>query len=342
MRDIAILEPATINPELIVRSNGDARPVAPSGIRSNLSWEDVGRELAVDRWVSSSPSANTRAAYRRDIRRWFAWCDLYGIRLEDARRWDVDAFRDEMNDDDPPPKVATVRRRIAAVSSFYTYWVREDVLPRNPAAHAGRPKALKEPGSIALTRAQARQLLDYVDQLPDIRPSLIVRMLLETGMRVSEMCGATAADLGYSSGHRTLTITRKGGLRATLPLTPRLAHDVEVYLCGRSVGPLLATSGCKNDGVPGHLDRGYVRDFLRRISVEAGLPSEVCERMHPHVLRHTVATLLDEEGVPIQEIQRILGHADPRTTQGYTAHRRGLDSSPVYVLGRMLAAAEGV
>ncbi|WP_255220255.1 tyrosine-type recombinase/integrase [Actinomadura chibensis] len=59
--------------------------------------------------------------------------------------------------------------------------------------------------------------------------------------------------------------------------------------------------------------------------------------MHPHVLRHTVATLLDEEDVPVQEIQRLLGHADPRTTQGYIDKRRTLDASPVYVMGRLLA-----
>jgi site-specific recombinase XerD len=333
MRDVAILEPATISQRENVPSGRHLPP-------ATLRWEDVGRELAVDRWVSASPSANTRTAYRGDIRRWFAWCDLYGIRLEDARRWDIDAYRDEMADDEEPPKVATVRRRLAAVSSFYTYWVREDVLPRNPAVHAARPRALKEPTSVALTRAQARQLLDYVDQLPDIRPALVVRLLLETGMRVSELCGATVADLGYTGGHRTLTITRKGGLRATLPLTPGLAHGFDVYLQGRTVGPLLATSGCKNDGVPGPLERKYVRGLLRRLVVEAGLPSEVCERMHPHVLRHTVATLLDEAGLTIQEIQRLLGHADPRTTEIYVEHRRGLDSSPVYVLGRMLATAE--
>jgi site-specific recombinase XerD len=310
-----------------------ASPVsAPNAVQV---WSG-GRAAAVERWVTASPSEHTRTAYRGDIRRWFDWCDLYGVDVTAARRWDVDAYRDEMNDHDPPPAIATVRRRLAAVSSFYRYWVQEDLLPRNPAAHATRPKAPREPGSIALTRAQARQMLDYVDGLPDVRAALVVRLLLETGMRVSEMCNATVADLGYTGGHRTLTITRKGGLRATLPLTPGLSHGLEAYLSGRDTGPLLATSGAKR-GTPGPLDRGYVRALLQRLAVEAGLPSEVCERMHPHVLRHTVATLLDEEGVTIQEIQRLLGHADPRTTEGYTAHRRGLDSSPVYVLGRMLA-----
>lgn len=324
MRAVAIMEPAATGKRSF--------PVA------EVRWEDVGRKLAVDRWVNASPSDNTRAAYRGDIGRWFAWCDLYGIPLEGARRWDVDAYRDEMADDDPTPKTATVRRRLAAVSSFYRYWVREDLLPRNPAEHAGRPKALKEPGSIALTRAQARQLLVYAEQLPDIRAAVIVRLFLETGMRVSELCGATVADLGYSGGHRTLTITRKGGLRATLPLAPGLAHGIDVYLQGRASGPLLATSGCqREDGQPWHLARKYVRELLRRLAVEAGLPPEVCERMHPHVLRHTVATLLDEEGLTIQETQRLLGHADPRTTELYIEHRRGLDSSPVYVLGRLLS-----
>lgn len=295
-----------------------------------------GRDKAVDIWLTAYTSPNTRNAYKVDFNRWMGWCDTYGIPIESARRGDVDAYRAEMDDDDPPPAPATVARRLSAVSSFYKYWSAEDVLPRNPALHARRPKAPGEPSSIALTRQQATNLIARAD-LDGPRSSLAVRMLLETGMRVSELCGATVPDLAYTSGHRTLTITRKGGKRATIPLTPATGHLLGEYLDGRQAGPLLQTSGAKSEGVPQPLGRGYVRDLLRRLAVEADLPREVCERMHPHVTRHTVATLLDEAGVPIQEIQRMLGHADPRTTQIYTEHRKGLDASPVYVMGRLLS-----
>lgn len=213
----------------------------------------------------------------------------------------------------------------------------EDLLDRNPAAHARRPKASTEPGSIALTRDQLQQLLAYVDQLLDARATLVVRLLAETGMRVSELCNSAVEDRGVSSGHRTLTIVRKGGVSATTVLLPATAHLLDGYLAGRTTGPLLQTSGCKS-GQPGPLDRRYVRDLVRRMARDAGLPAEVVERMHPHVLRHTAATLLDEAGVPMQRIQRQLGHADIRQTEMYAGHRQDLAASVVYVLGQILAA----
>jgi integrase/recombinase XerD len=296
------------------------------------------REAAVQIWLTSVKSAHSQAAYARDIKKWFDWLDLYGVPLEHARRGDVDAYRSEMYDTDREPAIATVRRRIAVVSSFYNYWVEEEELIRNPAKHARRPVANKQPGSIALTLSQLNQLIAYVDQLPDIRPAVIIHLLAELGMRVSELCGAMVSDLSVSSGHRTLTITRKGNVRAAVVLLPSTGHLIDVYLNGRTSGPLVATSGVKRGGVPGHLDRKYVRDLCRRLVVEAGLPPEICERMHPHVLRHTAATLLDEAGVPMQRIQELLGHADIRQTELYAGHRRSLAASPVYALGGLLAA----
>ena len=84
------------------------------------------------------------------------------------------------------------------------------------------------------------------------------------------------------------------------------------------------------------MGRGYVRRLLRRVAADAGLPPEVVERMHPHVLRHSATTLLAEDGVPLHEIQLLLGHADLRTTQRYIHHAQSLDASPVYRLARMV------
>ncbi|MFI0374208.1 tyrosine-type recombinase/integrase [Actinomadura sp. 1N219] len=215
-----------------------------------------------------------------------------------------------------------------------------NVLARNPAAHVRRPRQSDEPSSIALTRAQAVALIAAADT-DGLRSAIITRLLLEIGMRVSELCAADA--FASTSGHRTLGIVRKGGKVAALPVTPATAHVIDRYLNGRTDGPLLCTSGAKCAGVPQPLDRGYVRDLLRRLAVEAGLPREVCEAMHPHVLKHTVGTLLDEENVPVQEIQRLLGHADPRTTQGYALVQPALSppyQAPVIVAGQFHGALE--
>jgi integrase/recombinase XerD len=75
----------------------------------------------------------------------------------------------------------------------------------------------------------------------------------------------------------------------------------------------------------------------RRMAREAGLPPEVWQHMHPHVLRHSAATVLAADNVPITEIQALLGHADIRTTQRYIHHQEGLDASLVYRMAGLLA-----
>jgi integrase/recombinase XerD len=312
------------------------RPGPGSSVRDvdAARWDEDedARELAVRIWLRAKTSEHTRLAYRGDITLWFAWCDEEDVPIADARRGDVDEWRDSM---DGAP--ATIARRLSAVSSFYDYWLSEDVVSRNPAKRASRPKVSSAPRSIRLTRRQAGQLLAHVDQLTDPRPAVIVRLLAETGMRVSELCGARVTDLGLSGGHHVLTITRKGGTVQQLPVAASTWARVDAYLGGRAGGYILEVARTERRRSDGRMDRSYVRQLLRRTARAAGLPAEVWEHMHPHVLRHSAATLLAEDNVPVHEIQALLGHADLRTTQRYIHHAQELDASPVYRLAALLA-----
>lgn len=300
-------------------------------------WSEAdARDLAVEIWLTSKPSPHSREAYRRDITGWFAWCDLNDIPVRDARRADVDEWRDLLTSRSESP--ATIKRRMCAVSSFYDYWLAEEIVSRNPAKRAKRPKVSGKPTSTALTRDQAAALIAHVNGLADLRPGVIVRLLAETGMRVSELCNARVADIGMTDGHHTLTITRKGGEDQALPIAGSTYERVLAYLDGRRDGWLIEVKRTERRRISdGRMDRSYVRALLRRISRQAGLPDEVHERMHPHVLRHSAATILAAAGVPPHEIQKLLGHADLRSTQRYIQHSKDLAASPVYRLAGLLA-----
>lgn len=311
---------------------GTVVPTAESAIDFT---SHAARTAARDMWLRSldKRSRNTQDAYRRDVERWFRWCDQEKVDVGRPTRADGDAYRDWLTDTlDPLP--ASLARYLSVVSSFYAYWVVEGAIDRNPMGNVRRPRVANEPGSVALTRDQLRVFLSYVNRLAergDLRPAVIVYVLAVNGIRVSELCSATVADLGMSGGHRILTVTRKGNIRATVAVSAPVSTVIDAYLAGRTEGWLVQTS----KGTPLH--RGYIRLLLRRLAREAGLPREVVERMHPHVLRHTSATLLDEAGVAIQEIQRHLGHAHASTTQRYMQYKADLDASPVYALTRLLS-----
>lgn len=321
---------SVISGRLVPRRAASARDV------DQARWnEEDAREIAVGIWLTSKTSLHTRDAYRRDIHRWFAWCDLDGVPVIAPSRSDVDNWREDM---DASP--ATISRRLSAVSSFYLYWMIEGVVKRNPAEHATRPRVSTKPTSIRLTRQDAATLLRYVDSAPDKRIAVIVRLLAETGMRVSELCGAKVTDLSLSGGHRLLTVTRKGGEKQQLPIAPGTWARVTDYLGGREEGWLIETARTERRESDGRMDRSYVRQLLRRVSREAGLPKAVWQRMHPHVLRHSAATLLANDGVPVHDIQALLGHADLRTTQRYIDHAEDHDTSPVYKLAALFAKSK--
>jgi integrase/recombinase XerD len=317
--------------------------------RAALSARDVdaaqwgqedARAAAVALWLTSKPSQHTREAYGRDLESWFDWCDDLGIPLNDARRADVDGWRDYLFTLVPRRAPATVARTISAVSSFYDYWMHEDVVRRNPAKHATRPNVSKAPGSIALTEQQCAAIIQHVGELADRgdrRPAVIIRLLAETGMRVSELCGALVTDLSMSSGNHILTVTRKGSKSQALVITPSTREAIAAYLGERTAGYLVETRPAERSSGDGAISRSYVRELCRRVARDAGLDPAVVARMSPHVFRHSAATLLAEFGVPVHQIQALLGHSVISSTQRYIQHRADLDASPTYVLAQRLA-----
>jgi integrase len=103
---------------------------------------------------------------------------------------------------------------------------------------------------------------------------------------------------------------------------------LDAYLAERGAeadsGPLfVTTSGAR-------IDRHVVFRLVRRLAREAGIPGWA--RLSPHSLRHAFATSARDEGVPLEDVQDAMGHADPRTTRRYDRDRHNLDRDPAYTL----------
>ncbi len=138
-------------------------------------------------------------------------------------------------------------------------------------------------------------------------------------------------DLAVARGHRVLAVTRKGGARRQLVLAPAAAGALDRYLAGRTTGPLFVTATGRR------WTAGEAFLTVRRLARGAGIANSA--KITPHSLRHTFVTLAREAGVPLEDVQDAVGHADPRTTRRYDRARHNLDRSPAYALGAFLAAA---
>lgn len=277
-------------------------------------------------WLASYDSANTRAAYRRDVLLLLRHLDVHGNDLLTARRRDLDLFARSQAHTGASP--ATVARRLAAASAFYRYAVVEEWIPSNPAQHLRRPRVDPDETTTAgLSRRQAEDLLATAQEHSP-RAHALVDLLLCTGIRISEALTTTRAGLGADR----LVITRKGGTRAVIHLPEHTSAALHCLIgatgteiaTGNESDQLLFTTAT---GAP--WDRTEASRALTRLARTAGIRT----RVTPHVLRHTHATLALGAGVALHHLQDSLGHKDPRTTRRYDHARTRLENSSARTVG---------
>lgn len=291
-----------------------------------LSDERDRWHLLVGRWLLGYSAAHTRSAYSRDLTQWREFCS--GLGVADpllAGRDHVNAWQQLLAAQGR--STATIARKLSALSAFYKYCVDEDVLDRTP-VRGRRPRPSDESVSTGVSEREAARLLDAaVGDSP--RSGALIGMLYLLGLRVSEATSARIEDLGWERGHRTLTVTRKGGRRTRVPLPVELVHLVELATGDRTTGPILATrTGRQMDGKQAWLT-------VRRLGRNARLPQAAT--LHPHDLRHGHATAAIDANVPLAAVQDSLAHADPRTTRRYDRSRGRIDRHPGSILAGRLA-----
>jgi integrase/recombinase XerD len=154
-------------------------------------------------------------------------------------------------------------------------------------------------------------------------------LLALNGLRVPEATGANIEALGTERGHRTLTITRKGGKVVTIPLAPRTARAIDLAIGERSDGPLFLVPDGRR------LDRHGAARIARRAAGRAG----IAKPAGPHTLRHAFITAALDAGVPLRDVQEAASHADPRTTIRYDRARGSLDRHATYIVAAYVAGA---
>jgi integrase/recombinase XerD len=162
------------------------------------------------------------------LRQFTSWCRTRSLALFAVRRADT--------------------RRLSTIAGFYKYAVEEELLDRSPAAHVRRPRMDYESHAVALDRNELGALLVAAGLGPPLEHALISLLALN-GLRVSEATGADIEHLGLERGHRTLTVTRKGGKVVTILLAPRTARAIDLAIGERIMvwptsSATLGVTGC--------------------------------------------------------------------------------------------------
>ena len=134
---------------------------------------------------------------------------------------------------------------------------------------------------------------------------LLIRTLLETGSRVSAFSRMRVEDISFSE--LEIRITDKGDKARDVPILRSLANELRLHLGGRESGYVFPSPR------GGHYSARRLQQLVKEIAAEAG----VTKNVYPHLLRHTMAQYLADQGMPENLLQKFLGHEHPASTQVY-------------------------
>jgi integrase/recombinase XerD len=276
---------------------------------SRVSLETGIEEYLVSLRVERGLSANTIAAYTRDLGQYVAF-------LNDREPSEslITEFISQMRHRGLAD--STVGRKIASLRGLHRFLVIEGFSDIDPTALIDSPRR-PDPFPKALTVDEAIALVEApgAGDAAARRDTALLEFLYATGARVSETVGADLGDLDLED--RVVMVTGKGAKQRLVPIGGKAVEAIRAWLPDR-MG--LVSRRVKGDPLfinmrGGRLSRQAVFDIVKKHAVSADIESI---RVSPHVLRHSAATHMVEAGADLRSVQEILGHATISTTQVYT------------------------
>lgn len=260
-------------------------------------------------------SANTRQAYERDLR---LFCKTLGFKNSDAL---VNVSREQITGYMTQLKeiglaAATIARKLAAIKAFYRFMTAEGYMDANPAevVEAGT-KGIKLPR--VLSEDEVVRLLSQPDitTAEGFRDRTMLEVLYATGMRVSELINLTLERVDLNMKY--IIAFGKGSKERIVPLGSVAAEFLQHYL--EKVRPKLTHAG-RNTNIVFLAFGGHelTRQRFWQIIRAYGRKANINKALTPHILRHSFATHLLDNGADLRSVQELLGHSDISTTQIYT------------------------
>ena len=264
-------------------------------------------------WIEDGLSAQTLAAYRRDLSLFAGWLrSNHGRDIEAARESDLLAYMAERHG---ATRASTANRRLSVFKRFWRWALREHLVDADPTLKllaARRPLRMPK----ILSEAQVEALLAAPDAGTPLglRDRTMIELMYASGLRVSELVGMKTVYLSLDEG--ALRVTGKGAKERLVPFGAEAHAWVRRYLAearaailkGRASDALFVTAR----GGP------MTRQMFWKLIKHYALKADIHAPLSPHTLRHAFATHLLNHGADLRAVQMLLGHADISTTTIYT------------------------
>lgn len=256
-------------------------------------------------------SEHTAIAYKKDIKQFIDYADitqekeLNEVTPRLVRGWMVELLENDYEG-------TSVNRKLSSLRTFFKWLVKEGVIAESPMRLVSGPKVKKRLPNFVQQKALDSHELDelFSDDFSGVRNRAIIEFFYQTGMRASELINLTDRNVGSDS----IRILGKGGKERVVPITKSLANWIEKYRLEKSQIEIC------NSSVFFVLDNGkpLYPKFVYNVVNRCLKSLSNLEKNSPHVLRHSFATHMMNNGAGLEVLKELLGHANLSATQVYT------------------------
>lgn len=258
---------------------------------------------------------NTIVSYERDLHKYARFLKEEQEITEwgHIERTNIIAFLYTLKDNGKSQ--ATMARMISSIRAFHQFLIREQYSMKDPSLHIETPKKERLLPEV-LSMEEIDMLLDIEEDSPLAeRNKAMLELMYATGLRVSELTHLQTTDLHLSMGF--VRCFGKGGKERIIPLGEYASNALDMYLeNGRK--SLVKKNPEEKALFVNHHGRSLSRQGFWKIIKQVALDKGLLKTITPHMLRHSFATHLLENGADLRAVQEMLGHADISTTQIYT------------------------
>ena len=256
-------------------------------------------------------SENTLQSYKRDIMQYEQYLDNNNIKYDKVNKEEIDNYMKHLNE--IGKKSSTISRNLATIRSFYQYLLKSKKIKNDPTMNIESPKIEKKAPSI-LTSQEVELLLSQpkdVD-LKGIRDKAMLEFAYATGMRVTEIISLDLDDVNLEEG---IVVCRNGVKKRNIPLGQISLKALKEYI--EDARPILIKNENDKALFVNINGKRLTRQGFWKIVKYYKEQAHIAKDITPHVLRHSFATHLLQNGADLKAIQTMLGHSDISSTQVY-------------------------
>jgi site-specific recombinase XerD len=289
--------------------------VATAGEAARFAWDEFFQGTVRNR--------HTRTAYLRAVRRFLVWVEPHEHVLARITPGLVGQYFDAL-----PLSIPSKKVHLAAMRAFFDVLVRRHVVALNPALSVRTERySVIEGRTPEISVAQSRQLLaaNRLETIGDYRDRALIAVLIYTAARAGAVASLRIRDFIEDGTQYVLRFSEKGGKARTIPVRHDLQVFLQDYLTAAGIdsrakdAPLFRSiAGPKRLLSARPLSGVDVCRLVKRRLAAAELPT----RISPHSFRSCAATDLLLQGVPLDDVQELLGHSDARTTRLYDRRQK--------------------